>query len=304
MSSYEILTPGRVEQFKRDGYLVIPKFLSDEQVNGLLKRSKELLQEFDLEDHPMTRFTTGEENDEKKHVGDDYFLTSGDKIRFFFEVDAFGPDGKLNRPKGLSVNKMGHALHELDPAFRAVTLQNDQLKKIARDLNFHKDPAVLQSMVIFKQPSIGGEVSEHNDSTFLYSDPPSALGFWFALEKCTAENGALGFVPGSHLTIPITKRFVRLPKGGTGFEQLRDLYQLPSKGDYKLVTCDAGDLLLIHGSVMHKSEKNLSLKTRYAYTFHMIESAPHAKWDEKNWLQPTSSMPFSKLFSASSDASS
>ena len=64
---------------------------------------------------------------------------------------------------------MGHALHELDPAFRAVTLQNERLRQVARELEFHKDPAVLQSMVIFKQPAIGGDVPEHNDSTFLVS---------------------------------------------------------------------------------------------------------------------------------------
>ncbi|KAG9040739.1 hypothetical protein FS837_000239 [Tulasnella sp. UAMH 9824] len=55
-------------------------------------------------------------------------------------------------------------------------------------------------------------------------------------------------------------------------------------------------LVLIHGSVLHKSERNTSSKTRYAYTFHMIESEPYAQYDEKNWLQPTKEMPFSKLF--------
>ncbi|KIO22687.1 hypothetical protein M407DRAFT_27794 [Tulasnella calospora MUT 4182] len=87
------------------------------------------------------------------------------------------------------------ALHELDPTFRRISLQNERLKALARDLQFHKDPAglshshpitvlgngdadgspsfrngripVLQSMLIFKQPEIGGKVPEHNDSTFL-----------------------------------------------------------------------------------------------------------------------------------------
>jgi hypothetical protein len=45
-------------------------------------------------------------------------------------------------------------------------------------------------MIICKQPQIGGEVPEHNDSTFLYTDPPTALGFWIPLEACTPENGA------------------------------------------------------------------------------------------------------------------
>ena len=49
-------------------------------------------------------FTTGDDD----HVGDDYFLTSGDKIRFFLEKDALDQDGKLTRPKEKSVNKIGH----------------------------------------------------------------------------------------------------------------------------------------------------------------------------------------------------
>lgn len=56
--------------------------------------------------------------------------------------------------------------------------------------------------------------------------------------------------------------------------------------------------MLIHGSVLHKSERNTSPNTRFAYTFHMIESEPYAKYDDKNWLQPTLGMPFSKVLGA------
>ncbi|KAG8963142.1 hypothetical protein FRC05_004913 [Tulasnella sp. 425] len=268
----------------------------------MMTRSKQLLDDFTLQGHPMTKFTTGDSTAEDKHVGDDYFLNSGDKIRYFLEEDAVGSDGKLNRPKELAVNKIGHALHELDPTFRRVSLQNEKLKALAKDLQFHKDPAVLQSMLIFKQPEIGGKVPEHNDSTFLYTNPPSALGFWFALEDCTPSNGALSFLPGSHKTTPLKSRFVRLPQGGTGFESLPGTKETPTSdakkedGEYIQPPCPAGTLVLIHGSVLHKSEKNTSSKTRYAYTFHMIESEPYAQYDAKNWLQPTKEMPFSKLF--------
>lgn len=114
------------------------------------------------------------------------------------------------------------------------------------------------------------------------------------------------------------KRFVRLPEGGTGFEELIPESSSPSKpeGQYVMETCEPGeshsksaigmrglmtsvrrlgDLVLIHGSVLHKSSRNTSPNTRFAYTFHMIESEPHAKYDEKNWLQPTRDMPFSKI---------
>lgn len=79
---------------------------------------------------------------------------------------------------------------------------------------------------------------------FQYTDPPTALGVWIALEQCTSENGALSFLPGSHLSTKITKRFVRLPNGGTGFEYLSADAEhgdpTQSSGDYKLETCSPG----------------------------------------------------------------
>ncbi|KAL5631947.1 hypothetical protein ACGC1H_000091 [Rhizoctonia solani] len=309
-NSPKFLSPEQTARFHKDGYLILPGFISKDDTLALLARAKQLIAEFPLEGHPMTRFTTGEEDDpthSKKHVGDEYFLTSGDKIRFFLEDDAFDAQGNLAKPKEKSVNKIGHGLHELDSVFRKFTMENEKLRQLARDLAFHQDPEVLQSMVICKQPEIGGKVPEHNDSTFLYTDPPSALGFWFALEPCTEFNGALSFLPGSHRTTPINKRFVRLPQGGTGFIDIENpvtplglQIQQPDSnktgGDYILETCDAGTLVLIHGSVLHKSERNTSQNTRFAYTFHMIESAPRVRYDERNWLQPTTDMPFSKLY--------
>ena len=56
-----------------------------------------------------------------------------------------------------------------------------------------------------------------------------------------------------------------------------------------------GSLVLIHGQVLHKSEANLSSKPRHAYTFHMVETRG-SEYSPMNWLQPTESLPFPKLF--------
>ena len=78
------LSVEQVEQFNNDGFLVIENALSPETVESLMVETNSLLDNFSLEDHPLTKFATGGE-DGKDHVGDDYFLESGDKVRFFFE---------------------------------------------------------------------------------------------------------------------------------------------------------------------------------------------------------------------------
>ncbi|KAE9983331.1 hypothetical protein EG327_005492 [Venturia inaequalis] len=289
------LTPEQLSFWHKNGYLLIPSALSPETVSTLLSETNTLLITFDLKTHPMTKFSTGQTS---AHVGDDYFLTSHDKIRFFFEEDAFTADGTLSKPKEKAINKIGHYLHGLSPPFKAATL-NGENAAIARSLGY-RDPRCLQSMVICKQPEIGGAVPAHQDSTFLFTERPSAVGFWYALEDATVGNGCLSFAAGSHRRAPVRSRFVRLEEGGTGFvdnegsrfpegletgEEREEVYTV---GEVK-----AGTLVLIHGNLLHKSEKNTSEKSRNIYTFHVIEG--EEVYDERNWLQPPKEG-FSRLY--------
>ncbi len=62
---------------------------------------------------------------------------------------------------------------------------------------------------------------------------------------------------------------------------------------YTMEEVKAGTLVLIHGNLLHKSEKNLSGKSRFIYTFHVIEG--EKEYDERNWLQPPKAG-FSKMY--------
>lgn len=312
------LTPDQLARFHQDGYLILPSFLPPSTTSSLLTETHRLLRDdLDLTSHPLTRFSTGGADD-REHVGDAYFLGSGDKIRYFLEEDAIDPAGKVVRPKERAVNKIGHYLHELSEPFKALTAtegtngegERQTPAGIARSLGF-KDPRVLQSMVILKQPEIGGAVPPHQDSCFLYTNPPSAVGFWYALEDATLENGCLSFLPGSHRWAPIEKRLVR-KRAGVRDEEAGGTEMAPNEGprfppgeeygegekgegEYVAGEVKAGSLVMIHGNLLHKSERNTSDKGRIIYTFHVIEQEG-TEYDQRNWLQPPKEG-FTKLYS-------
>jgi phytanoyl-CoA hydroxylase len=220
---------------------------------------------------------------EQERVSDDYFLGSGGEIRFFFEEEAFAPDGTLRQPIEDSINKIGHALHDLDPVFDRFSRQ-PALAEVAADLGMD-DALLLQSMYLCKQPRIGGEVGCHQDATFLYTDPITVTGFWFALEDATVDNGCLWAAPGGHRT-SLRKLFKRRADGpGTEFEVLDDT-PLPDPhepGALVPLETPAGTLVVLNGTLPHWSDENRSARSRHAYSLHCIRaSAAYPAW---NWLQ-------------------
>lgn len=275
----KILNQQQLERYKNDGFLVLERFAAPETCAKLRQRANTLVENFDPADS-ISIFTT---NEQTRH-SDDYFLESGDKIRFFFEEEAFTPEGKLRQAKSLSINKIGHALHDLDPFFNDFSRQK-KLANLAEDIGF-RNPLLAQSMYIFKQPNIGGEVNCHQDSTFLYTDPPSVTGFWFALQDATLENGCLWAIPGKHQT-ELKSRFVR--KGeGTAFNEF-DSEAFLLDGAVPLEVPE-GTLIVLHGLLPHYSAVNRSSKSRQAYTLHIIEGAYDYPVD--NWLQRPEDNPF------------
>ena len=151
-----MLTSQQIHKYREDGYLVLRDFVDRNSCDRLRSRAEQLVRDFDPQG-VVSIFSTREQT----RTSDDYFLDSGDKIRFFFEENAFKADGSLRQTKERSINKIGHALHDLDPVFDEFS-RRAGINNLVRELGF-SDPLLLQSMYIFKQPNIGGEVTCHQD---------------------------------------------------------------------------------------------------------------------------------------------
>ena len=257
--------------WNNNGYLIIEDFKTHKECDELINRSKELIEEQDFNNQQSVFDTVSQ-----SHNDDNYFLESGDKIRFFFEEKANLDEENVKTNKQYIVNKIGHALHDLDDKFIAFS-KNEQLDQIARAIGF-QDPLLLQSMYIFKQPKIGGEVVCHQDSTFLITEPESTVGFWFALEDANKDNGCLQVASGGHKG-PLRKLFKR----ENNQMKMEELSNEPFPETDTFVEVKKGTLVLLHGRLPHYSCENKSPNSRHAYTIHAIDGK--SKYLDYNWLQ-------------------
>lgn len=288
-----------------------------------MKRQMEALaSEWDPDSGKTSVFRT-DEGQVDAQGSDDYFLTSSDRVHFFAEKDAIDADGKLKQKyttnKLAALNKAGHGMHMIPGAFRSYCTSS-KVRALVRELGW-LDPVVPQSMYIFKQPHVGGEVTSHQDSTFLYTEPrQTCLGLWLALDDATLLNGCLWLRPGSHRE-SVRRKFVRNKKhfgdalesrsnratGDTSqpqmlFEALVDensLAAVPWEGKlpenslppchglfeagFVPIECKAGDLLLFPGELDHLSLPNYSPLQRHTFQLHLVDGpGAGTAWAERD----------------------
>lgn len=243
--------------YARDGFLVLEDFVPLADCDALKARAAELVASFDP-GPARTVFSTADQ----AHARDAYFRESGAAIRFFFEGDA------------RTLNKIGHALHDLDPVFDRIS-RAPRMQSLVEALGLAR-PLLLQSMYLFKQPLVGGEVDWHQDATFLHTEPSSVVGLWIALDDATTDNGCLVALPGAHRG-PLRRRFTR---DGA----MRALNDAPWP-DVAPVTLEVrrGTLIVLHGLLPHASAANRSPHPRHAYSLHIIDG--EARYTDDNWLQ-------------------
>lgn len=267
-----MLSEQQVAQFNQDGFLCFEKLVGADWLNKLKSAAGGIIESW--EEQGTNIFTTKDNN----RSGDDFFIDSAERISCFFEEEAFDEKGVLVQERHLCINKIGHALHELDPVFNEFSHQA-VFGQIATSLGMQM-PQIRQSMYIFKQPHIGGEVNWHQDATFFYTKPQSVLTFWFAIEDATLDNGCLWVEPGGHKG-PLRELFEL--KGRDTLMTTLDNTPWPDENSGQSVAVKAGSLIVFHGYLPHYSAPNRSDKSRQAYTLHVTDGA--CEYAKDNWLQ-------------------
>ena len=282
-----MLNAAQIEGYHRNCFAVLPGFKSAVEIAALRQRALVIVEAF--EPGPQRNVFTTEGQSRRSSNAD--FFASAEGVTCFFEAGAFDAAGQLRQPKAESINKIGHAMHDLDPVFERFS-RNAALAQVAAGLGLLR-PQLWQSMFIFKPPGIGGEVNWHQDASFLSTTPHSVVGFWFALEDATRDNGCLWLLPGGHRG-PLRERFVRIASDLGPADDRTEMLALdstpwPSTDQAQALEVPAGTMVVFDGLLPHYSAPNRSSRSRHAYTLHATDG--RASYAADNWLQRSAALP-------------
>ena len=275
--SFDGLTEQMKRSFERHGFLILENLLRPATCARLIRRMRKIVDRMD----PFAKAAVFSTRDNPQST-ERYFFESARQIRFFFEEGASDEKGRLKGDFRQSINKVGHALHDLDPEFDQFS-RHEIFASIVANLGI-AEPLLLQSMYIFKPPHIGGEVQYHQDATYLWTEPQSCLGLWVALEDATLDNGCLRGIPGSHLEPSPRRRYRRKSSEYRAEIEVLDSRIWPLD---EAVPREArgGSVIVLHGQFAHGSGPNRSEHSREAYSLHIVDGG--CTYATDNWLQWT-----------------
>ncbi len=237
-------TSAQIEQFKIDGYLVLPALLEKHEVDELRSITDK---------HLTNRIAPFELEADVKYPG-----APSNK-------DAKG--GETIRRLLLAVER-DHAYAK--QAYRAEIVNG--IKQILGSDTLCLNPNH-HNCIMTKQPAYSSETLWHRDTRYWNFSDKYLINAWFALGDEQQENGAMKILPGSH----------RWEVQDRALDEAQFLKPKHPDNQYRLetqrlVTLNKGDVLLFSAHCFHAAGKNITRQTKYSmvFTYHGNSTHPIA----------------------------
>ena len=153
---------------------------------------------------------------------------------------------------------------ELDPLF-AAWIENPLFGRIA-NAALGEEIALYRAVLWNKASLAGMDLPWHqDDGEFWGLDRPPSLQIWTALDDASVEAGCVEVVPGSH------RRGLASRTGGT--LQADRLAELKDHAPPLMLAVAAGESILIHNHVWHRSGRNSTASARRAIGISYLSAA-------------------------------
>ena len=232
------LSPEQLEQWKRDGYLLVSGLFEAEEIENLREHFMQMQAEALDPASPLRKYYQPKTMDE----------ASGDILQHYPRVMHPHRFDELSMKQMLDA-RVGSVLEQIMGA----------------------EPIAAQSMFYFKPRGARGQAL-HQDNFYLNVQPSTCVAAWLAIDPADPENGGMSMVPRSHeggvlcpgmadMEQSFTTEDVGVPEG---------LEAVPA-------IMKAGDVLFFGGETIHGSTPNISQdRFRRAFICHYIPATTTA----------------------------
>jgi ectoine hydroxylase-related dioxygenase (phytanoyl-CoA dioxygenase family) len=185
-----------------------------------------------------------------------------------------------------------------DDVFGYLTRSERMVHAVARLLDSESPVCHFHSKLMQKEPRVGGAWEWHQDYGYWYKNqfmfPDQLISVMVALTKADKENGCLQVIRGSH-------KLGRVNHGFSGEQVGADMVMVDNAlRTMELVYCEleAGDALIFHSNLLHRSEANLSDHPRWSIiSCYNAQSNPAYNEQSLSWKTPVDIVPDEAILS-------
>ena len=249
-----MLSPEQIQQYKRDGFLLLPRLIDPHTLDGLNRRFLDIVEGR----QPVTG---------AMKIMQDVMVVKG----------AVQPETALH-----GVNKL-FCLEddEVLSTFASLPAVVNCVRSIIGD-----DIYSLTSNVFNKPPRVDGKHPLHQDLRYFSMRPASAIvAVWTAMLPTSRENGCLAVIPGSHVEGALTHGTPDWDYVNSGFFGTDEV----DRERRQNIAMAPGDKLLFHHLLVHGSGRNRTDAFRRAISVHYASAScesPKGDWRGKPQVRP------------------
>ena len=230
-NGYKVLTQEQVASFWEDGYLIVGKVLEDELIELMRREYDDEFSQARRSERPIRNLAVA---DDDSHDHDEE--VQQEMLQF------------------MQISEHNVQFHKLT--------YHERILDIIEDI-IGPNIQMFHNQALYKPPHHGGPIFWHQDNAYWKCLPANLVSCWLTLDDVALHNGAMQFIPGSHLR-PM------LHDQAKGSDVLLDMGKLVD--DSKAVVADlpAGGITLHHCQTLHRTAQNTTDRQRRALAIHFM----------------------------------
>ncbi len=235
-----ILSDRQLEQFNKDGFLLLQQFAE----HKLCDTIKDIAQAHLKHKVPPIETETeyvGKSKEERKLISDGHSEQSKERITVRRLRQVYHRD---------IVFKQWMESSEVRPVLKQI-LQDNPVITIAH-----------HNSIMTKMPHTSTETSWHQDFRYWNFENDNLVSVWLALDEENAENGVLEFIPGSHKMDFLPEQFDEKEYFSEDVNSNKALIE--TKVSYSL---QKGDVVLFHCKLLHRANKNSTCEPKISFVY-------------------------------------